>query len=105
MSRIGEYVCYSVSRFLLIRGLEGRSRELSRISESQDEFESWRDRVLHKSLRYLSFVPFEQKTVLDFGCGGGRLSRLLKDRGAGKVYGVDVNSEILEEARSPRFVR
>ena len=36
--------------------------------------------------------------VLDVGCGTGRLSRLLAERGA-KVWGVDPSGEMLEQAR------
>jgi SAM-dependent methyltransferase len=99
MSRIGEQVCYSISHFLLTRNLLGRYRDLSRIEERQGEFEAWRDRVLQKSLGFLPPIPLEGKTVLDFGCGSGELSRLLKERGAAKIYGVDLNTEALDQAR------
>lgn len=99
MSRIGEGVCYSVSRFLVTRDLMGRYGEVSRIAESQQAFDNWRDDILQKSLGYLPPIALEGKTVLDFGCGGGDLSRLLIERGASKVYGVDLNSEALAQAR------
>lgn len=98
MSRIGEGVCYSVSRFLISRDLMGRYGEVARIEESQQAFNTWRDDILQKSLGYLPPIALEEKTVLDFGCGGGELSRLLIERGASKVYGVDLNSEALAQA-------
>ena len=99
MSRIGERVCYAVSRFLINRDLLGRYSGLSGIAESEQEFSRWRDCLLQKSLRFLPPIPLEGKTVLDFGCGGGELSRLLRERGASKVYGVDLNAKALDLAR------
>lgn len=49
--------------------------------------------------RCLPPIPLEEKTVLHFGCNGGELSRLLRERGASKVYGVDLNAELLDRAR------
>jgi SAM-dependent methyltransferase len=39
------------------------------------------------------------KAVLDAGCGEGYLSRLLADRGAGPVTGVDLCPELVDAAR------
>lgn len=39
----------------------------------------------------------KNKVIIDAGCGEGRLSRLLAERG-GKVYGFDVSSTMIKEA-------
>ena len=39
------------------------------------------------------------QVVLDYGCGGGRLSLKLLSRGAREVVGIDVSDARLEEAR------
>jgi N-acetylglucosaminyl-diphospho-decaprenol L-rhamnosyltransferase len=44
----------------------------------------------------LSIEPHEE--VVDIGCGVGRLTRALAER-AGRVYGIDVSSEMLDQAR------
>jgi SAM-dependent methyltransferase len=99
MSRVGEHVCYALSHFLLTRDLLGRYRSLARISERVEEFTAWRNGVLEKALGSLPPISLEGKTVLDFGCGGGELSRLLMARGAAKLYGVDLNPDALDDAR------
>jgi ubiquinone/menaquinone biosynthesis C-methylase UbiE len=38
-------------------------------------------------------------TVVDIGCGVGRLTRAAAQRGAGRVLGVDVSAEMLKQAR------
>jgi SAM-dependent methyltransferase len=99
MSLIAESICYRLARSLLFKNHLGRYRDLSCISENEEEFEHWRGDVLRKSLDHFAHIPLSGKTVLDFGCGGGRLSILLKERGAEKVYGVDLNPEVLRQAR------
>ncbi len=40
------------------------------------------------------------KTFLDFGCGTGRSARFLKGLGAGHVYGVDHDQDMIDQALS-----
>jgi SAM-dependent methyltransferase len=42
--------------------------------------------------------PLRDRTVLDYGCGAGRFSRLLRDRGA-RVIAVDVSCDAIDQAR------
>ncbi|MFD7663835.1 class I SAM-dependent methyltransferase [Streptomyces sp. NPDC059788] len=39
------------------------------------------------------------KTVLDMGCGAGQYTRLLRERGAAMVTGIDISEGMLEYAR------
>ena len=73
MSLLGESICYSVSRFLLTRDLLGRSHEVAGVSDKQGEFEVWREECIQRSMTAFAYIPLAGKTVLDFGCGGGRL--------------------------------
>lgn len=50
--------------------------------------------------------PLEGLTVLDLACGEGHYSRLIRQRGAARVVGVDLSSEMIalaeaEERRAP----
>jgi SAM-dependent methyltransferase len=48
--------------------------------------------------------PLAQASVLDFGCGWGRLTRyLLRDVAPGRLYGCDPAKEILEACRAHRI--
>jgi 2-polyprenyl-3-methyl-5-hydroxy-6-metoxy-1,4-benzoquinol methylase len=47
---------------------------------------------------YLTKSDIKDKTVLDFGCGWGG-SLWLKYQGAGQVIGVDINENLLKQAR------
>jgi predicted RNA methylase len=40
------------------------------------------------------------KTFLDFGCGAGRSARFLKQLGAQRVYGVDHDQNMIDQALS-----
>ncbi len=41
---------------------------------------------------------FADRRVLDFGCGYGRMSKLLMDAGAGDVHGVDISVWAVKDA-------
>lgn len=43
--------------------------------------------------------PVEDLTVLDLGCGEGYVARQLKLRGAGRLEGVDISSEMIRNAK------
>ncbi|WP_438010449.1 methyltransferase domain-containing protein [Sorangium sp. So ce321] len=43
--------------------------------------------------------PVEGKSVLDVACGDGYYSRLLRQRGAARVVGVDVSEQMIKTAR------
>ena len=98
MSKIGEHFCYAASHYLLSRNRLGRYRDSASLENSLEEFERWRAKDLAYKLNAVLHVPLTGKTLLDFGCGGGQLSFLLKSKGAQKVLGVDVNPEVLKTA-------
>jgi SAM-dependent methyltransferase len=43
--------------------------------------------------------PFAGLRVLDLGCGEGYCSRILRQSGAGEVFGIDVSSRMIDAAR------
>lgn len=42
--------------------------------------------------------PLGGRSMLDYGCGNGRFTRLLRDRGA-RVTGVDISTQAIDQAR------
>lgn len=50
--------------------------------------------------RYLADLDIKGKTIVDFGCGWGGETLYLSEQGFGRVYGVDINEEALNQARS-----
>lgn len=63
----------------------------------------------HPRDRWLAIQPFvgdlSGKTVLDIGCNAGFFAMRLKERGASRVVGIDINPTVLRQARflSDRF--
>ena len=49
--------------------------------------------------------PVESKVLLDFGCGAGRSAAFLTALGAGHVYGVDHDQNMIDEAESQGLPR
>jgi len=41
--------------------------------------------------------PMRDKNILEVGCGKGRLSRIIKERGA-HIYGIDISEKLLRDA-------
>lgn len=63
-----------------------------------DEFEEAVDLLLDRWIRYdLPFAIFEDKSVLDMGCGSGRYSYALSEVGAAEIVGVDKSEPVIPE--------
>jgi ubiquinone/menaquinone biosynthesis C-methylase UbiE len=73
----------------LDRGRYGKVRGW--ITKAIGEFA--RDNEMH------TYYDPKDKTILDYGCGGGRLSLRLLEQGAAHVTGIDVSEVRLNEAR------
>ena len=71
---------------------------LSYTDPDHDAFWASGEDVLTRSLEPLGIEPGADETVLDIGCGVGRLTRALSHRVA-HVIGLDVSSEMLALAR------
>jgi SAM-dependent methyltransferase len=55
----------------------------------------WFDEHLEGDKRFFSRLPelnFKERSILDYGCGGGHTSIRAAERGARRVLGVDINS-------------
>jgi SAM-dependent methyltransferase len=63
-----------------------------------DAFWSRGEQVVERMLGMVELTVGADQTVLDIGCGVGRLTRALASR-AGRVYGLDVSREMLELAK------
>jgi ubiquinone/menaquinone biosynthesis C-methylase UbiE len=76
----------------------------------REEFDDWaadgRDRGMaerhwHTARHALARMPVETgDAVLDLGCGSGYAARALRERGAGRAYGLDGAPEMVHNARS-----
>jgi ubiquinone/menaquinone biosynthesis C-methylase UbiE len=76
----------------------------------REEFDAWaadgRDRGMeerhwHTARHALARMPVEAgESVLDLGCGSGYAARALRERGAGRAYGLDGAPEMVRNARS-----
>lgn len=73
----------------------------NRLSYSDpDDDAFWRggEEVLERTLAVVGLDPGPDETVVDIGCGVGRMTRALSRR-VGRVIGIDVSSEMLARAR------
>lgn len=64
--------------------------------------------LMKKGEKYLCLKHFKKnKSVLDVGCGLGRTTRALYERGFSKVYGVDISKDAVEYAKkhSPKQIK
>lgn len=52
-----------------------------------------------KTLPLINKLGLKGKALLDFGCGDGRYSKYFLDKGVSKIYGVDVSSAMISEAK------
>ncbi len=88
----------------LVHLARGISLEKTQPKELSSSFYRWfekrfRTGVDRESLKvYLPYLR-ESQPVLDFGCGGGEMLELLKEEGI-EAFGVDINSDFVEECRS-----
>jgi trans-aconitate 2-methyltransferase len=75
--------------------MTSRSWDASTYDRVSDVQEAWARRVLDR-------LPLRgDETVLDAGCGSGRVTRLLLERlPRGRVIGVDASAEMVEHARA-----
>jgi len=75
----------------------------------REEFDDWatdgrdqgmEERHWHTAREALARIPIEEgAVVLDLGCGSGYAARALRERGAGRAYGLDGSPEMCRNAR------
>ena len=81
-------------------------------SEDPDAYHEWRCSELRSQLHdHFDVTALKDKDVLDFGCGGGELSYVLKRLGARQVVGTEISEtqlaqvqQRLEQSRTPGVV-
>jgi SAM-dependent methyltransferase len=77
------------------------SRVGEKINEEQFKkigLENYQDLVLGDNLLNKRLVSFKDKTVLDIGCGIGRLSQLFA-ADFEQVYGIDISEKMIEQGK------
>ena len=68
--------------------------------EVEGESTTLRDYYKKERRELAVLIPEKAEKILDIGCGGGHLGRLLKSQVEGReVWGVEVNSDAYQEAR------
>jgi len=80
----------SQSRWVITNEAETRATILSGIADEKE---------FYRRSSIIDFLDVKGKTVLDFGCGVGRISKRVIERGAKKYIGVDWSHTMLEQAR------
>lgn len=63
-----------------------------------EQFWTHGEEALDRILDVLGFTIGPEETIVDIGCGVGRMTRVLAGR-AGRVIGIDVSSEMIARAR------
>ena len=94
-----EDAIYRLSLRQLRRRQFAAPEELQR-SEDADAYHEWRCSELRGQLHnHFDVAALKDKDILDFGCGGGALSFVLKRLGARRVIGTEINDRQLTQAR------
>lgn len=82
-----------------------RAEIWDRIYEGDSPFQRWFNRVFRKGiflraeLALRAVTANDCRSVLDVGCGSGRVACLLAESGLGRVHGVDLAAPMIELAR------
>jgi SAM-dependent methyltransferase len=64
------------------------------------EYASWRhSRLESQYTTYFDPAEVQGRRVIDFGCGSGRLARVVLELGAASVVGVDLSEKVVTNAR------
>ena len=78
----------------LVSPLEGYNRWAATYSKESNPIKDLSDERIGK------FLPdVQNKIVLDAGCGTGHFCKLLNERGASKVIGIDISGAMIEVAK------
>lgn len=84
----------------------GRDKNIEEYNASADAYERWcREDVIMQKYVYYSTINEAKKegiagkTFLEVGCGPCPIGRLLAANGAAKIFGLDISSEMIENAR------
>lgn len=107
-------ICFRLSRRMVLARQPGEAGE-NPASFDANAYHDWRVNELRKQF-FTHFKPEELAghDVLDFGCGSGTLSLLAAEAGAASVIGIDLNRDLIEQAKQfcahrrtktqPRFI-
>ena len=88
MGLIGGQVGYSILKIIAPR----------RKASSQSDDEGNTDTKIELFFGSEFFEEIKGKTIIDFGCGSGRQSVEMAQRGGAKVIGIDIQERLLESA-------
>lgn len=76
------------------------TEQYDNIGSSYEQFKTKATLPIAEKFTFFKMLgDFQEKTILDLACGTGFYSRLLKEKGAAKVVGVDISQEMVNVAR------
>lgn len=85
---------------------EARDKNIEEYNQTADAYDTWSQEniLMQKYCYYSTFKEMENegiegKTFLEVGCGPCPIGTILAQKGAKKIYGLDISSEMIESAK------
>lgn len=92
-------LCFNLSKRLVLSRRPGEAGE-NPATADVISYHNWRAGELRgQFFGHFDEADVKGRDVLDFGCGSGALSRVAAEAGASSVTGMDLNPELIEQAR------
>jgi ubiquinone/menaquinone biosynthesis C-methylase UbiE len=85
---------------------EARDKNMDEYNKTADAYDRWcqENILMQKYCYYSTFQEMEKegiegKTFLEVGCGPCPIGQILAKKGAKKIFGLDISSEMIESAK------
>lgn len=96
-------LCFNLAKRMVLARRPGEAGENPATFEA-GVYHHWRMKELQKQFTdHFDAADLAGRDVLDFGCGSGALSLLALEAEAASVTGVDLNAELIEQAKTLCF--